>query len=650
MNKNITPIDYPIVATPHDQMHVQHKYWSRKPVNVVKAHIEALTKPGDVVLDPFCGAGTSISQAIILGRKPIGFDINPVAVFITKNTLLRADIEKIYNVFKSIEKKIRDKIESLYQTRCPRCLEIDSTETICVHWKVHHPIKVIYTCRNCSQKGKKPKKLTKIPDAEDLTLLEKIQHAEIEDWYPELEIPEGMVFNQARRSARLFSELFTKRNLRALSILYKAINDICSSEGMNADIKNLFLFSFTSMVHLCSKMAPVRPSRPYSSFWATNSYWVPRKFMESNVWLKFESAITGPQGLIASKRDANKKIEKDVKFVNSFSELAAADQPCAWLACMDATNLHSFIPESSVDCIFTDPPYSNIPYSELSMLWASWLKMDGLMDLKNDIVVDPARGKDFKFFQERIELAFKQMYRVLKPGRHLSFTYHNLDIKIRRVIIGAPIKAGFKLESIIYQPPPRTSPAHTLRPFNSAVGDYIVRYRKPMDLEGQMDQETASIEDKKPSKVIEKEIVNLIVKILLERGEPTPFTTIINCLDIELARNNWFFTHDLDLKKILKKYKNLVFIMVRKRIGSKIGYKWWLYPDYIKALKARGEIKDIVPISRRIKAFINENQEIFRRLSIKDAMNEVLMHFGAVIQLVDLKQMKKLIADICSKK
>jgi hypothetical protein len=41
--------------------------------------IEQLTKPADVVLDPFCGRGTLPFQALLLHRQAVGCDVNPVA-------------------------------------------------------------------------------------------------------------------------------------------------------------------------------------------------------------------------------------------------------------------------------------------------------------------------------------------------------------------------------------------------------------------------------------------------------------------------------------------------------------------------------------------------------------------------------------------
>jgi len=45
--------------------------------------IERLTEPGDVVYDPFTGRGTTALEAALLGRVPLGCDINPLSVFLT---------------------------------------------------------------------------------------------------------------------------------------------------------------------------------------------------------------------------------------------------------------------------------------------------------------------------------------------------------------------------------------------------------------------------------------------------------------------------------------------------------------------------------------------------------------------------------------
>lgn len=62
-------------------------YATQKPVPLLKRIIEASSDPGDTILDPFCGCGTTIEAAEELGRKWIGIDIAIRAVDVMKERL-----------------------------------------------------------------------------------------------------------------------------------------------------------------------------------------------------------------------------------------------------------------------------------------------------------------------------------------------------------------------------------------------------------------------------------------------------------------------------------------------------------------------------------------------------------------------------------
>src|SRR5213594_1057676 len=49
--------------------------------------IERLTSESDTVYDPFMGRGTTLVEAALLGRIPIGCDVNPLSVVLTKSRL-----------------------------------------------------------------------------------------------------------------------------------------------------------------------------------------------------------------------------------------------------------------------------------------------------------------------------------------------------------------------------------------------------------------------------------------------------------------------------------------------------------------------------------------------------------------------------------
>lgn len=62
-------------------------YPTQKPVALLERIISASSNPGDVVLDPFCGCGTTVHAAQKLGRSWIGIDITPLAVNLIKRRL-----------------------------------------------------------------------------------------------------------------------------------------------------------------------------------------------------------------------------------------------------------------------------------------------------------------------------------------------------------------------------------------------------------------------------------------------------------------------------------------------------------------------------------------------------------------------------------
>ena len=65
-------------------------YPTQKPEALLERIIKASSKPGDTVLDPFCGCGTAIVVAQRLGRSWIGIDITPLAINAVRSRLQQA--------------------------------------------------------------------------------------------------------------------------------------------------------------------------------------------------------------------------------------------------------------------------------------------------------------------------------------------------------------------------------------------------------------------------------------------------------------------------------------------------------------------------------------------------------------------------------
>jgi DNA modification methylase len=76
-------------------------YPTQKPLALLERLLRATSNPGDVVLDPFAGCGTSIDAAQALDRRWIGIDITHLAIGLIKHRLVDRfgpDIAKTYRV------------------------------------------------------------------------------------------------------------------------------------------------------------------------------------------------------------------------------------------------------------------------------------------------------------------------------------------------------------------------------------------------------------------------------------------------------------------------------------------------------------------------------------------------------------------------
>ncbi len=62
-------------------------YPTQKPEALMERIIKASSNEDDLLLDPFCGSGTTLAVAERLGRKWIGIDVSEVAITVTKQRL-----------------------------------------------------------------------------------------------------------------------------------------------------------------------------------------------------------------------------------------------------------------------------------------------------------------------------------------------------------------------------------------------------------------------------------------------------------------------------------------------------------------------------------------------------------------------------------
>jgi hypothetical protein len=91
--------------------HNYYRYPARFPPIFVREAIEAFSKPGETVIDPFVGGGTSVVEGLAQGRRFIGFDLNPIAVFVSRVKSTPLSSGKLERAKSYAEKLLLDRIE-----------------------------------------------------------------------------------------------------------------------------------------------------------------------------------------------------------------------------------------------------------------------------------------------------------------------------------------------------------------------------------------------------------------------------------------------------------------------------------------------------------------------------------------------------------
>lgn len=98
--------------------HGLHPYPARMIPQIARRLILSYSKEGELVWDPFCGSGSVLVEAMLLGRKCVGTDLNPYAVFLSRvkttpiqPSLLRKALDHVVQEAKSLHNSAKGEIE-----------------------------------------------------------------------------------------------------------------------------------------------------------------------------------------------------------------------------------------------------------------------------------------------------------------------------------------------------------------------------------------------------------------------------------------------------------------------------------------------------------------------------------------------------------
>jgi 16S rRNA G966 N2-methylase RsmD len=386
-----------------------HKYWSRKPWNLMSFMISKHSIEGDVVLDPFCGSGTVGLEALLLNRNFVGYDLNPFACFLTENTLI-SDFD---------ETAFMSALEELKQVVGERILEIYKYEQEYVIYSIP------------GEGNKKPynlvlgdKNFKKTRTHFDSNLDVKYGFFDEDNIrIPDAKFPEKFYKDRfSYKGVKRISDLISQENLEALSVIWTEINK------MPDDLKNEFKLVLTNTILHVSKLKSenIRPL-------GVNNYWIPNDFINENVFWRF---LDRSEQYLIAKREIHSRFESVKASLNSTFQI----------------NNDSSLPllnvdDSSIDYILTDPPYGDvIQYSELTFIWNTWIEKTQI--IQDELIINPVQNKDMDYFVSQLRIFMAECHRVLRNGGKITICFQNKDPEIWFQLIRIAKTVGFSFDSV----------------------------------------------------------------------------------------------------------------------------------------------------------------------------------------------------------
>lgn len=411
-------------------------------------------------------------------RNAIVGDLSPVATFIAHNYLADVDLAQFADDFDSLIGDCEKRFNRFYMTRhsenclfaasdvargminyvvwsdvfiCPQCGEEF------VFWDVavkDNKVASILVCPNCGAKFKKTdcersqtteydthigetltfakqvptqinytydgKTYSKIPDNEDLTIIDEAKELAKCATLPIDHLPDGDNTTQPMRSHgfNFVHQFFYDRTAVLLDYYLKAAEQYQTCDALKFIATSIILKTGSKLHNIGFKNGKLNLAGAMP-----NVLYVPSTVAERNII----------QLLKKKYRDICRIYEP------SHSKAKVLIQCCS---CTDMN-----IPENSIDYVFTDPPFgSNINYSEMNFLWESWLRVK--TNQKSEAIINKAQHKQLVNYQELMTDSFRSYYHALKPGRWMTVEFHNSKNAVWIAIQEAIMRAGFVIADV----------------------------------------------------------------------------------------------------------------------------------------------------------------------------------------------------------
>jgi len=485
-----------------DPLYKAHSYHTKVPHLAIVPSILHYTEPGDIVLDGFGGSGMTGVAAQWCGSAPSAYrheletewkkqgkaapkwgsrrvilnDLSPAATFIAANYNLPFDIETFAKAGKKLLKDVQQELGWMYETTdkdgetkgrveytvwseiftCPDCAgEINFLDEALDD--DNKQVRGTFPCPHCGAELNKDnldrvmesrvdpatglpwkrvkfrpsvifydvggQRRQKTPDQFDLAVLDRIEALPFPNDLPTARFPIEQMYHGSRIQPKGFEcihHFFLPRSAHAMAALWRK-----AKAEPDARTRQMLIFFVEQALWTASLLNRYRPTGfSQVNQYLTGVYYVASQHAECSPWYILE----GKLGRLAKT------------FLAFKAEASRA-------AVTTGTAARIPTPDSSIDYIFTDPPFGeNIYYADLNFLVESWHHVT--TDAMPEAIVDKFKKKALPEYQHLMQRCFAEYYRVLKPGRWMTVVFSNSKAAVWNAIQVALQQAGFVVAEV----------------------------------------------------------------------------------------------------------------------------------------------------------------------------------------------------------
>lgn len=467
----------PILAKSNGREYSWHKYWTRKPSSLVGSYFANLLPVGGTVIDPCCGSGVALREAIKAGGRAIGIDVNPVACEISRVQVSPPDegafrraandiLDRVEEQFGELYILNSEKIRFVIHQVIARCIACDSL--VCAPLTSPRPSncvcgrKISFSLENMSDTNVAGIQLDngRLLDDEHVATIQKAisQHSLTDDQSYSRDLLE----NRRTLSFRQFStqDFFTRRNFSLISIFLREIDQWECSEEVRRSLRLWITGTSAQLSRLTAWRNGLTTGGPA---WTVPGFWVPPVHLECNPFVYLRSRIeklaTSFEAIRSTMDRRCSGPEPDIRLSSGLSELQRL--------------------EGSADIVFFDPPYGDsVAFTEFSMIWNGLLRAPNTID--DDISISDRVDQPFTAadYERAISLFWSRIGPTLRPDGRIVATFHNNDIRTWSSLVEGLQRANLRVLDAEYHDPAVISTKAQFSPDGSYIGDFYIVLRQ----------------------------------------------------------------------------------------------------------------------------------------------------------------------------